>query len=243
MDTIDVLEKELDYLNISLDDIYIESEESSESKINKIKIVFNNISSHIDNAMVYTQSYIDMQNKKKDGSDYEERLKLLIIKADNAIDNNLDSIAVYDARPIHDKFYKSVSNIFLNLEKFISSRNFKTVDDVISRRDTILDIIDNFDESLDKDVDVKVWLNPQTVKMVCNNAYDQSTTFNMNLKSIYMDITRLNNKVSNIVRDENLDNDIKTELVSSSIRLTKKTASFCISWNKYIMTHYPMTKA
>lgn len=243
MDSIEVLERELDYLDISLDDFYEETSESNESRIDKIKAAFNKLSTHLDNAMIYTQSYIDMQNKQKDNSDYKDRLIGLINQANKAIDNNLDSIAIYDNRPVYNKFNQSTTNIFMNLEKFIAKRDFDTVDDVMDERDIILDIIDTFDESMDKDVDVKVWINPATVKNVCENALSQGMSFNMNLKNVYMDITRLNNKISNIVRDESLDKDIKSELVSSSIRLTKKTASFCISWNKYIMTHYPMTKA
>lgn len=243
MDSIEVLERELEYLDMSLDDYYDESEETNETRIDKIKAAFNKLSTHLDDAMLYTQSYIDMQNKQKDNSDYRERLISLINQANRAIANNMDSMAVYDNRPVYNKFNQSTSYIFNNLEKFIAKRDFKTIDDVMKERDTLLDIIKNFDDSLDKDVDVKVWLNPATVKSVCENALSQGMAFNMNLKNVYMDITRLNNKISNIVRDESLSKDIKSELVSSSIRLTRKTASYCISWNKHIMTHYPMTKA
>ena len=243
MESILALERELDYLNIMTDDVYIESDESDDSKIDKIKTQFNSISNHLDSAIVYTQSYVDDKTGENNDTDYEERLKAIIIKAQNAIDNNLDSMAVYDARSIYDKFNKCTDTVMDDLNDFITSRNYDNVDDVISGRDTILDIVKKFDDSMDNDTDVKVWINPQTVKRICENALSQGRSFNLDIKNTYMDIIRLNNKISNIVRDKDLDKDIKSEFISSSILCVKKVATFCINWNKYLTTHYPLTKA
>lgn len=243
MESMEALERELNYLDIMSDDIFIESEESDESRVDKIKNQFNNISNHLDSAIVYTQSYVDDKSKETDDTDYEERLKALIIKANNAIDNNIDSIAVYDARSIFDKFNKCVNIGMDELNDFITSRDYKDTDDVLSGRNTVLDIIGNFDNSMDSDTDIKVWINPQTVKRICENALSQGRSFNLNIKNTYMNIIRLNNKISNIVRDKDLDNNIKSELIRSSIMCVKKMSTFCITWNKYLTTHYPMTKA
>lgn len=243
----DVLLQELDYLTLSNDiDMYESASDEGDddtSKVTRIKAQFNVVSSHLDNTMVYLQNYVDSNNKSKDESDYEKRLKSLILTALKAIDSNNESMSVYDNRSAFEKYNKCKDLMLKELENFVTSRSYDSVDDVISKRDTLLDVIKEYDDGIKDDIELKVWLNPETVKRVCMDALGQGMSFNMDLKSAYMNITRLNNKVSLIIRDGNLDKSVKSELISSSLKLTTKVTSFCISWNKYFVSHYPMVKA
>ena len=140
------------------------------------------------------------------------------------------------------KGYKKALEILNDIDDFVNNRHFKTRDEVIKSRDTILDIIKSADKSMTEDSKVRVWINPTSVKRICMDALGQGATFNMDMKSVYMDIVRLNNKISNIVKDKSIQKDIKSEMVSSSLRLTSEVSSFYISWSKYLLSNYPLKK-
>jgi hypothetical protein len=193
--------------------------------------------------MYYIHDYVDNKKTGEVDTDYEKRLKGLILQAQKAMDMDSASISIYDNRSVMDKYSKIVDHVFDDLEKFITSRTYKNVDEVISGRDAILDIVKNFDKSMKNDIELKVWINPATVKRVCMDALSEGSSFNMSLKHVYMDVTRLNNKVANIVKDDSLKSDVKTELISSSLKLTREVSSFCIRWNKHLLSYYPMVKA
>lgn len=243
MDNIEVLNNELDYLNLASDMVFEESANSDMSKIDKIKRQFNIISTHIDNAMVYIYDYSSKVKSGEDSTDYEIRLKNLIETSGKVMDNNIDSMSVYDNRDVYHKFEMLTTRILKDLENFVTKTDYESVDDVIKKRDVILDIIKDYDSIMDSESKLKVWLSPETVNRVCINALSDGNIFNARLKSIYMDITRLNNKVANITKNEKMDEAVKNELISSSLRLTREVASFAIKWNKHLMTSYPITKA
>ena len=246
MNGIDSLEMELDYLKLESDMLMTEAvddTDDSESKISKIKSQFNTISSHLDNSMYYIHDYVDNKKSGEIDTDYEKRLKGLILQAQKAIDMDSESISVYDNRGVMDKYNKITDHMFDDLDRFIISREYKNVDEVISKKNALHDIIKNFDESMKNDVELKVWINPATVKRVCIDALSQGPEFNRSLKNVYMNVTRLNNKVANIVKDDQLSNEVKTELISSSLKLTREISSFCVRWDKHLLSHYPMVKA
>lgn len=243
MDNIEVLNNELDYLNLTSDMVFEESANSDMSKIDKIKRQFNIISTHIDNAMVYIYDYSSKVKSGEDSTDYEIRLKNLIETSGKVMDNNIDSMAVYDNRDVYHKFETLTTRILKDLENFVTKTDYESVDDVIKKRDVILDIVKDYDSIMDSESKLKVWLSPETVNRVCINALSDSNMFNAELKSIYMDITRLNNKVANITKNEKMNEAVKSELISSSLRLTREVASFAIKWNKHLMTSYPIAKA
>lgn len=243
MDNIDILNNELDYLNMASDMVFAESADEPESKIDKIKRQFNIISTHMDNAMVFIQNYSNKVNAGEDSTEYEIRLKKLIESANKAADNNMDSMAVYDNREVFHKFEILTTRVLKDLENFVTKTDYESVDDVMKKRDTIISIIADYDDTMENESKLKVWLSPDTVSRVCINAIADSTLFNSRFKSIYMDVIRLNNKVANIAKNENMDNKIKNELISSSLTLTRETASFAIKWNKHLTTCYPFTKA
>lgn len=243
MDNIEVLNDELDYLNLTSDMVFEESANSDMSKIDKIKRQFNIISTHIDNAMIYINDYSSKVKSGEDSTDYEIRLKNLIETSGKVMDNNIDSMSVYDNRDVYHKFEMLTTRILKDLENFVTKTDYESVDDVIKKRDVILDIIKDYDSIMDSESKLKVWLSPETVNRVCINALSDGNIFNAELKSIYMDITRLNNKVANITKNEKMDEAVKNELISSSLRLTREVASFAIKWNKHLMTSYPITKA
>lgn len=246
MNGIDSLEMELDYLKLESDVLMTESVEESddsESKVHKIKAQFNTISTHLDDAMFYIHDYIDTKKSGEVDTDYEKRLKGLILQAQKAMDMDSESISVYDNRSVMDKYNKITDHMFDDLDRFITSRAYKDVDEVISKRDALHDIIKNFDESMKNDLELKVWISPATVKRVCIDALNQGPEFNRSLKNVYMNVTRLNNKVANIVKDGSLDSAVKTELIQSSLKLTREMSSFCIRWDKHLLSYYPMVKA
>ena len=236
MDSIDVLNSELDYLQLSSDIVCESSDDSS-----RIKDAFNVICTHINNALILTQNYTYTSNSTS--SEYADRIKELSNSAKKLMELGNDSMRVYDYRPAYNKFTQMTGNLLNYLEEFINYKNFKNIDNVNSKYDAISGIIDDFNDSLKHDIDVSVFINPATVKRICDNAISEIPSFSTEIKSNYMDITRFNNKISNIAKDDSIDESIKNEFISKSIRLTKEVTHFCVDWNKVFMKHYPMTKA
>ena len=70
MDSIDVLNSELDYLQLSSDIVCESSDDSS-----RIKDAFNVICTHINNALILTQNYTYTSNSTS--SEYADRIKEL----------------------------------------------------------------------------------------------------------------------------------------------------------------------
>lgn len=243
MESLERLSSELDYINMSSDIVYEKADDESSSEYNesRIKDAFYVISSHINNVLTYIQDYSDSKNQTE--SDYTKRIKELYRYSNRAIENHTESICVIDARPILKKYDIMSGTIFKHLEDLINSRSYKSSEDVIVKANTIEKIILEFDDSLDKDSDIEVWINPKTVSSACEEELHNTNQFYMSMKQTYMDITRLNNKVSNIASDNNMDDSIKSELISKSIKVIKEATHFYVKWNKYFLKHYPMIKS
>lgn len=245
-DSISVLEKELNYLNMTCDMILTEnanSDDSEEGTIQKIRNQFNVISNYINENILYVQSYVDKVSKDETDTEYKKRIKSLINIADTAIKNDTEAISVYDSRPAMQKFNKLTDTILNDIDDFVSNTHYKSKEEVIRKRDDILDIISDYKDSMEDDVNLKVWINPVSVKRICEDALSKGSTFNNDVKSAYMDIIRLNNKISKIAKNDSMDKDIRSELVSASLRVTREISSFCMVWNKELLKRYPLIKA
>lgn len=246
MNGIEFLDGELDYLNMTSDMVTLESvqmADNNKDKVSKIKEQFNVISTYLDKTMTYISDYVDTKTGTERETEYEKRIKALAMQAQKCIDMDMDLMSVYDNRDVFAKYNKIVLTMFDDLDNFISKRGYKNTDEVIKQRDAIIAIIKEFDKTMESESELKVWINPETVKRVCLNAIYDGAKFNMSLKEVYMNVTRLNNKIANITKDGGLKNDIKTELIGSSLMITRKVSSFCIKWNKHLMCNYPMVKA